>query len=560
MAILVLVICLLTAVPPMGSITITGSSTVEEKDLRSAMLLREPGLFRRPKFYPEILDGDVQALRSVYISRGFLEPTISSEYSADSTGQVHVIISINEGKQTMVESVSFAGNKLLRDEALKALIETKSDLPFNPFALESDYLVVINEYDARGYHDASVTADVDLLEGARIIYQISEGERIHVSKVATEGVPSISKERLGIAIGMRTGTVLTNKTIAEGRKRLHDLGIFSRIRVREEDTVFGRRVVFQLEPREPITLGLRLGYSTLDGPKTNLTVRHNNLFNSLRRGTVVGKVSLRERSLEANYVDPVTSGRWVEKGFGVKGAQRSEIGYATDRVGAYITLVPRPFSMRYDVEWVKVSNEELEGIPEETKEWLRTLTLSLTVDRRDSPVRPRNGSLIASHSRFAGLLPEAESNFISNESRYRRFAPLSRATIGFRFDVGIAEPFSPTKEVPIHSRFFLGGATTVRGYVERGLGPKDSSGDPLGGESYYVSSLEARVPIFWLVSVAGFLDVGALGEEVSQEELSPKTAVGAGIRVHTPIGPVRFDYARNSDGSGAFHFAVGEAF
>ena len=560
MVILALVISIATSSLPIRSITIVGDSLVNEKELRSAMLLRETRWFRKTKFHLEILNGDVDAIRSVYLSHGFLEPSITSEYAVDSTGLVDIKIVVSEGKQTMVQSVSFAGNSLLDDYRLKSMVRAKPGLPFNPFALENDYLSIINEYDSKGYHDAGVTAKVELVEGAHITYQISEGDRIHISEVVMEGVPSVSKGRLKTAIGLPAGIMLTNAAIAGGRKRLHDLDIFSRIRVREEGSSAYRKLVFQLDPKEPIIVGLRVGYSTLDGPKTNLTIRHNNLFHSLRRGVATGKLSLRERSVEFSYTDPITLGRWFENGFGARMERRREIGYRTDRYGGYATVMPRPFLLRYDLEKVRVYDVEIEGAVQETSEWLRTFTVGLTVDRRDDPIRPQRGAFFSNYVAFAGILPEAKSNFISNESRFRRFSPWIGSTLGLRFDLGLAEPFSPTKKIPLHSRFFLGGGTTVRGYGERAIGPKDSGGHPLGGEYYLLSSVEIRRQTFWRLFGAFFIDVGALGEEIGTGEISPKVGTGVGLRVHTAIGPIRLDYGRNLEGSGAVHFAVGEAF
>lgn len=561
MVIVIKVVVFLTLSLTVRSVSITGNSSVKEEELKSAMLLREPKFFTKSKFHPGILSGDIDALTSLFMTKGFLETVITAEYDVDSIdGLVDVRIKIDEGKQTLVNNISFSRNTIFTSQQLKSQIKTKVGFPFNPFSLENEYLRLINQYDQKGYHDVRVTADVTIVDGASIDFKVSEGEKAFISDISTEGTHSIDRRRLRKAIGLERETILTNNKIAKARKRLYELNIFSRIRVSEEPTNSGRKLIFKLEPREPISLAFRIGYSALDGPLITVTHKNNNFLHSLRRTTILGKISFRERGAEVNYRDPITCGRWFENGFGLRIEQRKEIGYKTRRYGGYFIVTPRPISVRYDVERVRIFDAQTDTFIKEGIEWLRTLRLSFSRDKRDDPISPREGSFISNYTAFSGILPQATSNFISNEFRYKTFYSGMNVTCGLRFDVGLAKPFSPAKRVPIHSRFFLGGATTVRGYGERAIGLKDKNGNPLGGERYGLFSFEIRKLLFWRFAGVIFIDAGTLELNIDSGEFSIKSGVGSGIRLYTPLGPLRFDYAANFDGSGCFHFAIGEAF
>jgi len=542
------------------SITITGDSLVKEKELRRVILLKEPRFFSKSKFHPEILGGDIETIRSVYFSHGFLEPSISSEFNIDSTGLVDIRIKIYEGKQTFVENITFIGNFVYNANNLKSIIKIKPGLPFNPFIIEDDYLNIINHYDQIGYHDARVTSDVDILNGANIRYNISEGERIYISEVIPIGASSINTERLKIATGLKSGTILTNTKIVEARKRLYNLDLLNRIRLREEDSDGRRNIIFILEPKEPITLSLRVGYSEYDRMKVAIIAKHNNLFGSLRRIIVSGKLGLREQNMELGYRNPITFGRWFENGFGLRVEQRKETGYKTRRFGGYTTIIPSPFYIRYDAEHIRIFAVEIENHISETFEWLRTLSVGLSLDKRDNPIHPNKGFFISNYLEFAGILPKAKSNFIKNEFRLRTFYTCIKPIVGLRFDIGIAKPFTPTEEIPIYSRFFLGGATSVRGYRERAIGPKDNDDNPLGGAMYILNSIEARIPILSRLSGVLFVDMGILEKKINIDKISPEVGFGLGFRLYTPIGPIRLDYARTLDRSGRIHFAIGESF
>ena len=109
---------------------------------------------------------------------------------------------------------------------------------------------------------------------------------------------------------------------------------------------------------------------------------------------------------------------------------------------------------------------------------------------------------------------------------------------------GVADSFDDTVRVPIYERYFLGGANSVRGYRERRLGPRDpGNGDPVGGNAYWVANVEETFPIYPdLIKGAVFFDIGSLYEEIEDfGEGDSVSGTGFGVRIKTPIGPVKLD-------------------
>jgi outer membrane protein insertion porin family len=120
--------------------------------------------------------------------------------------------------------------------------------------------------------------------------------------------------------------------------------------------------------------------------------------------------------------------------------------------------------------------------------------------------------------------------------------------------------------LPIDERFFNGGATSVRSFGERDLGPHDPKGNPIGGEFYTIFNVEYTFPIYGELQGALFFDAGDLlptSEEPGVDDM--RYALGGGLRYKLPIGPIRLDYGWNPDRApgedfGAFHFSFGFAF
>jgi len=142
-----------------------------------------------------------------------------------------------------------------------------------------------------------------------------------------------------------------------------------------------------------------------------------------------------------------------------------------------------------------------------------------------------------------------------------------------RIRAGLVDAYGNTDEVPIFERFFAGGSNTIRGYRERRVGPLDpNTNDPVGGEATALGTLEEvmtlvsderRKPI---LKGAVFIDVGDVWDTVSDFGSSLKTGVGMGVRVTTPVGPLRLDLGfplnevANEKRKPRFHFNLSPSF
>ena len=63
------------------------------------------------------------------------------------------------------------------------------------------------------------------------------------------------------------------------------------------------------------------------------------------------------------------------------------------------------------------------------------------------------------------------------------YSPINKIVIEFKGRAGLADSYADTDKVPIYERFFAGGANTIRGFEERDIGPRDISGEAIGGEA-----------------------------------------------------------------------------
>jgi len=156
---------------------------------------------------------------------------------------------------------------------------------------------------------------------------------------------------------------------------------------------------------------------------------------------------------------------------------------------------------------------------------------------------PQRGSFHLASLEVGGFVLGGDADFLKTRLETAWFLDWLQPTVlalGLR--LGLATPFGDTADLPIEKRFFAGGATTVRGYRERRLGPLDARGNPAGGNGLAVFNVEWRFPIWRWFGGAVFFDTGAVTAEV--DDLAPdelRSGVGAGLRLSTPVGPVRVD-------------------
>ncbi|MDD5428784.1 MAG: BamA/TamA family outer membrane protein, partial [Candidatus Omnitrophica bacterium] len=136
---------------------------------------------------------------------------------------------------------------------------------------------------------------------------------------------------------------------------------------------------------------------------------------------------------------------------------------------------------------------------------------------------------------------------------------------------GIAKAYSNTRDVPVYDRFYAGGANTIRGYKERSVGPRDSgSNDPVGGDAILIGNAELTFPIYEkIIKGAVFYDIGNVWPKIDDfldNATQFKSGTGVGVRVKTPLGPVRVDYGipltKNHEDKreGQFYFSMSRGF
>ena len=191
---------------------------------------------------------------------------------------------------------------------------------------------------------------------------------------------------------------------------------------------------------------------------------------------------------------------------------------------------------------------------------LLTLSFNATRDRRNNPLQPTKGSLLRVGTEQAAPLGGIFFNRL--RANYSQFVPVNivpfggdSETLAFNLQAGTI-----IGDAPPYEAFILGGSNSVRGYGDGEVG---------NGNSFVQATAEYRFPIFRIVGGALFFDYGSTIGSDDDVQGSPSIVrdlpgsgfgYGLGVRVQSPLGPIRVDYGINDEGDSQIQFGIGEKF
>ena len=187
-------------------------------------------------------------------------------------------------------------------------------------------------------------------------------------------------------------------------------------------------------------------------------------------------------------------------------------------------------------------------------------------------------------------VPGSDVEFYTARYSFTKYFPITNKwVVRFNSEIGIGEAMGDTTALPPYKQFYGGGPQSVRGFRESYLGPRDSRGNPYGGNVLVANQLELILPLpdKWASQARAtlFYDFGNVfntGEVQFTDKLgSPleykpefddlRGSVGIGVEWLAPLGLFRFSYAyplNAYDGNDRyygdelerFQFSIGQAF
>ena len=479
-----------------------------------------------------------------------------------------VVLTYNVLENPELKEVKIEGNTVESTESLMELVTVKNGELLNSRTLQENVQAIQEKYRADGYILAKIT-DLNIAQDGTLTIKISEGV---LESYKVKGNKKTKDHVILREMRQKPGEPFNANQARRSMQRVYNLGFFEDVNVKMNPGVEPNAVVMEIDVKEKRTgsFGIGAGYSSSDGMVGMVSVSDTNF-----RGmgdTISLSYEMSGDDTDARGYTFMYRRPWLDKketagtlrvynrtyeydDYDENGNHKES--FMRKYAGGEITI-SRPMS-EYSTNFVTLRNRDDKyvkhtelgnaGNRSGNTAWIksnfgttRSITLEHVTDTRDNIYEPTTGARASLSAEFAGLGGDfSYQKYTAGDAHYLK-AGRSQVFV-LRAQYGISKG-----TMSEYSQFRVGGQDTIRGYRE----------DQFRGTRMALLSAEYRFPIVSKVTGALFADYGGAWSSGFMPE-SLHASVGVGLGLNTPIGPLRLDYGRGSQG-GRVHFRVGGTF
>lgn len=522
-------------------INIVGNTTFSDEELLDSFALKTPNwlsFYRQDDRYArESLLGDLESLRSFYMDRGYAAFEVTSTQVAISPDKqsMYITVNVDEGAPFVVTDIELAGDLVVPEQQLRALILAKPGQTFSRRLLTQTADLISYRLGEEGYAFARVepVPEMDLENNeVSVTFYVDPGKRAYVRRISFLGVDAIQDQVLRREMRQLEGAFLSNRAVERSEQRVRRLPFIEEVSV-DTIPVSGSDDLVDIDVSitegQPGSFGGGLGYSGGQGVILNGNFVHTNFMgtgNRIEADINTSQYITVYRALYTNpYVTPdgvsrtislsyrdvtqFTSGSsdfdtqtWtfgMEWGYPISEYSRIRFGFAVQDA----ELSAGSGSSLQQKEWVgRNGNPEIEIIDlaggnvvvfTKSDFYSYELLAGWVYDSRNRALFADRGARQSLGLAVTG--PGSEVEYYTVRYEWQKYWPI-RGPWGFRWggEAAYAQELGSTTSAPPYKRYFGGGPNSVRGFKEGRLGPTDSLGNPYGGNAILASQFELLLP------------------------------------------------------------------
>ena len=613
-------------------VNIIGNRSFDEKEIRADFELDTANwlswIRQDDRYAKEALGGDLETLRSHYMDRGYADFRVDSTQVAISPNKkdIYVTINLHEGEQYKISETKIVGKMVIPEEQLSGLILVRPGSTFNLQLLTQSMEMMRFRLGEQGYSNAEIEPVPELdheKKEASVTFFVDPGSRVYVRRIIFKNIDQVDDEVLRREMRQAEGAYLSNRLVDRSRIRLQRLPYVEKVVV-DNIPVPGSPdmvdVEFDIEYRMPGQFSGGLGFSESQGLILNGSIVHTNFLGSGNRVALQVSTGSFSTVYSLSHTDPYTTRNGVRRTVSVNFRDITQFtsassDFSTTNIGATIEYgypLTEYQSLSFGLSFNRAELLASGNSSQQAQDWV--LNNGTQFAEQVSPgvfftgtefdtyellagwsYDSRNRSLFAdrgSRQNFfvSYALPGSGVEYYTVRHNFTKYIPLfGRWTVRLNSELGFGEALGATTALPPYKQFFSGGPQSVRGYKESWLGPRDSFGNPYGGNVLVAGQVELIIPLPAKLSgstrASIFYDIGnvfnsgeveftdKLGAPISYEadfnEL--KTSVGVAVQWLAPMGLFRFSYAVPlnefkgndrfyGDVIEGFQFSIGQAF
>lgn len=481
-----------------------GNKIFPAEDLRKLFKTRKKNILsifnKSGLLIEEQLKEDLKKLREYYQSKGYIDMVVKDvRRTYPEPDRIDLKITVFEGIEYKVGTLNLAGNQLFTQEQIKGRMDMDEGGVFSPQGLDKDVKAIKDLYGERGYIDANVVPQRQPNIGSGrmdIVYTITEGPQAFVEKIVIQGNNRTKDKVLRREMALNPGDVYDSVAVEASKKRLENLGYFSKVDISPEDTSVEDRknMVITVEEQRTGSVTFGAGFSTVDSLLGFVELSQGNFdYANWPNFTGAGQkfrariqYGLSRQDVTVSWTEPWFMNQKLSFGFDLfyNNAQYLSSDYDQRRYGAAVRLGKAlndfwRVGLKYQAEVVDIYNVSTD-LPlfiqqEEGARTKSSVLMNLTYDSRDDLFLTRKGEKIEFSAEGAGGPLLGDTNIWKLQVEASKYFSLPWDLIlGLNGSTGVADSFNGSSRVPLYDRYFIGGSRSVRGFGFREVGPKRS--------------------------------------------------------------------------------------
>ncbi|MBD66715.1 MAG: outer membrane protein assembly factor BamA [Halobacteriovoraceae bacterium] len=574
-----------------------GNHELTDSELKAVMFTQEESLFSglsgSGNFKEFYFKTDVEKLKYLYKSKGFLQVNIGNPVITVSEDKKWIFITINvkEGPKFSVNDIYFNGELLFTESEMRDEIRLTSGEIYSEEVLRQDIQKLTEMYQDKGYAFANVLRRLQIVPGENkvdIHYSFEKGEIAYFGKIIVKGNTKTRDKVIRRELRIHEGMKYSGSLLRRSKENVNRLGffeqgsvIFNTVSVKGKDNILN--VEISVKERQTGQISLGAGYSTATQGFFQASIAQNNFRGMGQNLNLNVSISKFQKTYNFGFTEPYfLDSKWTA-GWDIYQTQNGLISSFSSekkgvdlRVGYPIFEYTRVFlTLRHEettIEDVRNPSVNLDlenGIAS-------TLRTTLRYDKRNNIFEPTDGHYGSLSIEYAGFY--GDQDWIKGTAEGRFYEPVYEDFV-FRTRLRL-EQIAKTPGsagIPRTEKFQMGGSRNMRGYNFEDIGPIRELEDKqdgelrdfnIGGQVSFLSQFEIEHP---LVKEAGlkwvvFYDAGNVFlEELDPDDFKLKRDYGFGFRWFSPIGVLRFEFgypldAEEGQEGNQFHFDIGQLF
>ncbi|RJX35768.1 MAG: outer membrane protein assembly factor BamA [Desulfurivibrio sp.] len=519
----------------------------------------DSGLLKR-----DILQQDASRIGAFYQNHGFVDVQVGDPVVEKKGEWLYVTFNITEGDRYKVGVLDITGELIENKATFVEMTAIGEEKYFNRQVLRDDVLKISDYYASKGYAFAEVDPQITKNSEEKRVdlnIAISKGDLVHINRVIIKGNTKTRDKVIRRAISVDEDSIYDATALKKSTERLQQLDFFEDVNITpeptEEDNLMD--VIVDLKEKSTGTFSIGAGFSSADGLLFMSDITQHNFLGRGQAVTLQANVGGKTTHYNFSFTEPHLNDSKLSFGFDVYHWTRDYDDYDKQSIGTAIRL-GYPIWERWTVwgSW-GYDDSELSEVSPNASQYIKdsmdinithSVTLGLSRDSRNRRYNPTKGSLNSVSVEKAGSVLGGDSAFTKYEGTTSWYFPYRWDTVvHVRGAAGYVTEDEGGK-LPVYEKFYLGGLSSMRGFENYGISPRDPrTGEKIGGEKMAYANFEYIFPLVKDIGLNGlvFYDIGNVVRDSEDLGEELRSSVGFGFRWLSPMGPLRLEWGYNID-------------